>query len=107
MFRRRPQALPPRRPHPDPRIEAEFQRIISLLRAAERLETELDTAHREISRLRRKGGRDAGSTGAKVAREQAEALQDRLPHLDAQIRGLHEEISKPIEPFDDEDLLFL
>jgi hypothetical protein len=102
-----PSCSPPRRPHPNPRIEAEFQRIISLRRAAERLEAELDTAHHEIPRLRRKGGRDAGSVGAIVAREQAEALQGRLPELDAEIRGIHEEIAKAIASFDDDDLLFL
>src|ERR1035441_375282 len=102
MFRRRPPAPPPRRPHPNPRIEAEFQRIISLRRAVKRLEAELDTAHHEIPRLRRKRG-----VGAIPAREQAQALQGRLPELDAESRGLHEEIAKAIASFDDDDLLFL
>jgi hypothetical protein len=107
MFRKRRPAAPPRRPHPNPRIEAEFQRILSLRRAAERLEEELDAAYREIPRLHRKGGRDTGSIGARVARDQEQQLRSSLPELEAKIRALHEEIAKAIDPFDDDDLLFL
>lgn len=111
MFRRRkPPALlapPARQGHPNARIEAEFQRIVSLRRDVARKEAELDTAQREIPRLRKKGGHDAATRTAMVAREQADALEARLPVLATEIQELHDQIAKAIEPFADDDLLFL
>jgi hypothetical protein len=42
-----------RQPHPDPSIEVELQRIISLQRAAARKETELDQLQELTGRLRK------------------------------------------------------
>jgi hypothetical protein len=108
VFRKRKPAAPPvRQGHPNARIEAEFQRIDSLRRDVARKETELDAAQLEIPRLRRKGGKNWDPDKAKVARRQADALEARLPVLAAEITELHDQIAKAIEPFDDDDLLFL
>jgi len=106
--RKKAPALPaPRRQeHPNARIEAEFQRIDSLRRDVARKETELDAAPAEIGRLRRKAVFEGGHTG-KMCTTQADALERRLPELTTQIQGLHDQITKAIEPFDDDDLLFL
>jgi hypothetical protein len=102
--------LPPpqRQGHPNRRIEAEFQRIVSLRRAIARAEAELDAAQTEIPRLRRRARREGWSDVGRIgAQEQADALEARVPELDAKIRDLHDPIAKAVEPFSDDDLLFL
>jgi cell division protein FtsB len=110
MFRRRkPPALPAppqRQGHPNARIEAEFQRIVSLRRDIARKEAELDAAPAEIDDLRRTAVHYGGAT-AKTCTAQANALEARLPVLATEIQELHDQIAKAIEPFDDDDLLFL
>jgi hypothetical protein len=112
MFRRRkPPALPAppqRQGHPNPRIEAEFQRIVSLRRDVARKEAELDAAQLEIPRLRKTAGQPNRSfSRADAAWKQADALEARLPVLATEIQELHDQITKAIEPFADDDLLFL
>lgn len=110
MFRRHKTPAVPaaaqRQGHPDARIEAEFQRIVSLRRDVARKEAELDAAPAEIDDLRRTAVYYGGAT-AKTCTTQADALEARLPVLATEIQELHDQIAKAIEPFADDDLLFL
>ena len=110
MFGKKKKALPAapaRQGHPNPRIEAEFQRIVSLRRDIARKEAELDYAHAKIRELRELAARHPSYGSAKPATKQADAMEARLPVLASEITELHDQIAKAIEPFDDEDLLFL
>lgn len=105
-FRRRGR-VPPRQPHPDARIEAELQRVISLRRAVARKETLLDKDHRDIGVMRRKLRHDGASGSAPMWAAHAEELQSEAAGLEAEIAKLHDEIAERISRLDDSDLAWL
>lgn len=98
-----------RRPHPDPRIEAELQRIISLRRQIGRYEESAATAAREASEADRQSRRVSyhGPQTAAGYVGRAEDLRKVAAEADEKITALHEEIAKRISALSDEDLLWL
>lgn len=57
LFRRKRAEPPDRRPHPDPRVEAELQRIVSLRRTVARREETATTAAKEAAEADRQSRR--------------------------------------------------
>jgi cell division protein FtsB len=98
--------VPVRQGHPVARIEAEFQRIVSLRREVARLEDELDYNQKLLKRMS-DDMLDYTGTILKESRREVDTVQDRQLVLRTQVRELHEQIAKAIEPFSDDDLLFL
>lgn len=119
LFRRSASSLPPRRPHPDARVEAELQRIISLRATAARKETlagqyqsEIGTLHdqlREVSRKNMNGSLCGGGLTANVQplERRVAGLQGEMRKLEAEVGQVHDEIGKRIEQLNDTDLAYL
>ena len=102
MFRRK-RAV--RRPHPDPRVEAALQRIISLRAAVGRAEDRIANLHEEEERLRHDIRFDPGH--AKAYTQQIEDCVSQAAAAEAAIPGLHDQIAKAIGELTDDDLLWL
>jgi predicted nucleic acid-binding Zn-ribbon protein len=111
MFgRRRPSALPAapeRQPHPDARVEAEFQRILSLRKAVARKEEQLSQNQANIAHIRNMTTRHPGYDGHALRLRQIEALQREIPGLEAEVVRLHDEIAERIAAITDTDLAYL
>jgi chromosome segregation ATPase len=105
MFRRK--AAPPRLPHPDPRVEAELQRIISLRRALDRREAQLDADTDSVRILRRRLRRDADAGEVPQWQQQIADLREEIERLEAEVAGLHDQVEKRIGTLDDTDLTYL
>jgi hypothetical protein len=106
MFRRKPLA---RSPHPDARIEAELQRIISLRSSLARQEEEAAHATAEAVRADRHAGR-VESHGVPVSHRYAQRAQELraiAAQAEAEIISIHAEIAKRIAALSDDDLLWL
>jgi hypothetical protein len=117
-FLRRSKEPPPRRPHPDARIEAELQRIISLRSTAARKESLIGEYGAEIGRLHdqlRAASRknmDNNLYGGFLANidpleRRVASLQGEMRKLEAEVGQVHDEIGKRIELLSDTDLAYL
>jgi Mg2+ and Co2+ transporter CorA len=95
-FRRRKEQHA-RNPHPDARIEAELQRIISLRKAVTRKEELLASDHEQIAGMRERVSR----------RPTWDAAQPVTQTLELQITQLHDDIAARIAKLDDADLAWL
>jgi hypothetical protein len=106
MFRRK---LPARRPHPDPRIEAELQRIISLRSSIARQEDAAAHATAEAVRADRQAGRveQHGPHHSDHYAQRAQKLRAIAAQAEAEITSIHDEIAKRIAALSDDDLLWL
>lgn len=110
LFRRAAPVPAERRPHPDPRVEAELQRIISLRKAIARKEADLDQIQVMVAKLRHdaKNAPNLGSTYGKGGRlEQIRDYQQETEDLEAEVTGLHDEIAKRITALSDTDVAYL
>jgi len=118
-FRRKPQ-VPPRQPHPDPAIEQQLQRILSLRTAIGRQEALAHTYHDEIRAaqgdhesaawaLRNEAHFGTGDLSAadKSAARRIEAAQLALTGVEERITGLQDEISKRMADMSPSDLAYL
>jgi hypothetical protein len=103
---RRPEVAPPA-PHPDPRIEAELQRITSLRKVIARREDLLDADHRQITDLRDTVSRHPTWDGTLGRRQQITGLLDETHALEAEIVKLHDEIAERIARLSDTDVAWL
>lgn len=106
MFQRKPLA---RRPHPDPRIEAELLRIISLRSSIARQEEAAAHATAEAVRADRQAGR-VEKHGAQYSDRYAQRAQELwaiAARAEAEITSIHDEIAKRIAALTDDDLLWL
>jgi len=106
MFRRKPLA---RRPHPDARIEAELQRIISLRSSIARQQEAAAHAAAEAVRADRQAGRveQHGALHSDRYAQRAQELRAIAAQAEAEITSIHEEIAKRIAALGDDDLLWL
>jgi chromosome segregation ATPase len=115
---RRSKEPPPRRPHPDARIEAELQRIISLRSTAARKESliggygaEIGRLHDQLRTASRKNMDDNLYGGFRANIEPIErriaSIQGEIRKLEAEVGQVHDEIGKRIELLNDTDLAYL
>jgi uncharacterized coiled-coil DUF342 family protein len=102
--RREPAA---RRPHPDPRVEAELQRILSLRKAITRKEDLAGRNHQQITALRQTVAKHPTWDGTRQRHEQIDALLNETDDLDGEITELHDEIAKRITALSDTDVAYL
>lgn len=89
-------ALPGRTPHPDSRVEAELQRILSMQRAAERAERRLEDIRAQRAGLESSAARRNNSGEGAIARHllsQSEGLRAEAVTLEAGLPALHDEIA--------------
>jgi hypothetical protein len=107
LFRRSPSPLPERKPHPDARIEAELQRIISLRKVIARKEAQLEQNAEGIERIRNVMRGNSGSAWNSPRAREADALQRESAQLEAEVTKLHDEIAERIAARDDTDLAWL
>lgn len=108
MLKRRKLApAPERRPHPDPRVEARLQQVISLRRACARNEELLDQYQQDTGRINRTLSAHPNWDGTEERREELARLQAETARLNAETAELHERIGKLLEQFNDDELLWL
>lgn len=107
MSIRRPRPLPERRPHPDPRVEARLQQVISLRRACARNEQLLDQYRDDTGRINRYLRDHPHYDGAPHRHDQITRLQAETARLNAETADLHERIGKVLEQLSDDELLWL
>jgi Mg2+ and Co2+ transporter CorA len=105
-FRRRKEQ-PARNPHPDARIEAELQRIISLRKAVTRKEELLASDHEQIAGMRERVSRRPTWDAAQPVKQQIADLLAETQTLELQITQLHDDIAARIAKLDDADLAWL
>lgn len=98
---------PARRPHPDARVEAELQRIISLRTAIARKEDLAARNHEQITALRQMVAKHPTWDGLKERKTQIAALLAETDGLDRDVTGLHDEIAKRIAALSDTDVAYL
>src|SRR5262249_16355033 len=104
---RRRRDLAPRKPHPDPRTEAELQRIISLQNAITRKEAALDGDHADLRKLDRTIARHPTWDGHNKRIKQAQAIRDRIGGLEQEISPLRADIAKRTAALSDTALAYL
>ena len=110
LFRRTAPAPPARRPHPDPRVEAELQRIISLRKAIARKEADLGQIQAMVAKLRdsaRQNPNTDTTCGEGGRLDQIRDYQRETEDLEAGVAGLHDEIAKRITALSDTDIAYL
>ena len=108
MWRKR-KAVPEsasRQPHPDPRIEAELQAIVTARRAVARQEEQIALNLREIRRLRGKARENAGYYSGQESERMAGRVKENA-EMEAGIGGFHDEISKRMATLSDSDIAYL
>lgn len=105
-FRRRREA-PARSPHPDARIEAELQSILSLRSVIARKEALLSTNAQQITTLRANLIRHPTWDHAVEWRKNAAFLQRETAQVEAEVRAQHDEIRALMDKIDDTDLAYL
>jgi hypothetical protein len=107
LFRRSPPPPEPRRPHPDGRVEAQLQRVLSLYSAVDRTAARIGSITSEQEKLDDKIRASAGygvTTGHLHA--QARELRAERTRLEAFISARHEEITELLTELG-EDAAFL
>jgi hypothetical protein len=105
---RRHREPPSRRPHPDPAVETELQRIISLQRAAARKEDEMDQLQGNINMLNTAMRRDPGAFDSNNDRRKQLSLhKSRISELEADVFRIHDEIASRLRPISEDDRAYL
>lgn len=99
---------PPRRAHPDPRVEVQLQRIISLRRAAQRNEDQLDEFQQELGHANRTAARNPGGSDTKRYRlREIDRLNEEITRLNRETADLHDQIGALCDKLTADDLLWL
>jgi predicted phage-related endonuclease len=106
MFGRR-RKVPERRPHPDPCLETELQRILSMRAAIARKEAALKDIQETVKYLRYDARFDPKSAGTVQRFKQIERYRRETRELEREISRLHEEIEKRCAALDVVDLAYL
>jgi adenosyl cobinamide kinase/adenosyl cobinamide phosphate guanylyltransferase len=96
-----------RQPHPDPRTEAELQRIISLRLSVARKEGLIERDLLEIDKLRTTYRQKANWSSSERWRQQADELSAEVQRLEAEVVAAHEEIGKRIDELSPADRSYL
>jgi predicted nucleic acid-binding Zn-ribbon protein len=100
-------SAPDRRPHPDARVEAELQRIVTLRRAVSRQERLIEQNLQQIDALRDKARNNAAYIAGENAERMAKALVKENSGLETEISNLHDRIDERIAKLTDTDLAYL
>lgn len=105
---RRKNPGPQREPHPDPRVEAQLQRVISAQAAIARKNLAADAAMQQAAKAATESGRVSahGKSNCNAYAAQAAALMRSAAMLEEEIAEEHDEIAKIMEGLGD-DALFL
>jgi hypothetical protein len=107
---RRPRGVdaePARTPHPDSRVEAQLQQVLSRYTAVRRTEARLADIRSEQLRIDVKTRRKTGyNTESRHLAEQAARLRAERLELEALISGAHREIAEVLTSLGD-DALYL
>jgi hypothetical protein len=93
-----------RKPHPDPRVEAQLQYILSLYAAVSRTSqriADITKAQKKLDGILR---RNAGSSDTYTRQNQANELRDERARLEQSVRELHEQITTRLAALGDDDL---
>lgn len=93
-----------RRPHPDPRIEAQLQRILSMQAMIARQHELITRDHEQITSLRAKVEKRPHWTRAPDQRKQVERLLAEIRQVEAEILKLHDKIEARMNEISDADL---
>ena len=107
LGRTQPAPPPERTPHPDSRVEAELQRVLSMQRTAARTEARLGAvtlAQAKLDERRRAYADDGKSVNDQLAR-QARELRDERRELEASLGPLHDEIAARLAALGDDALM--
>jgi hypothetical protein len=107
MFRRKAEPEPERRPHPDPRTEAQLQRVLALYASARRTEARLAdiTAEQRLLDQKARAYADEPGTSKRLAEQSGRLRAERL-ELEAFIGQAHEDITVRLGDLGD-DALYL
>lgn len=100
-----PSPAPQRTPHPDSRVEAELQRVLSGQRAARRAEERLRDITRTQHLIDLKRERGVGPGRADHLRQQARELREERDELERALAALHDEISGRLAALGDDALM--
>lgn len=106
LFRKPPPPPPQRKPHPDGRVEAQLQRVLSLYAAVSRTEHRIEDIRREQSSIDTRVRENAAYPSGMAAARQAVVLRQERRELEEFIRARHEEITKLLADLG-EDAAFL
>ena len=106
-MRRKEPAAPVREPHPDPRIEAQLQRILSIRTMITGKEALVARDRDEIARMRATMAKHPNREGHHRRREQIEALQAEIADAEAEVLKLHDDIEARLGEIADADLTAL
>jgi predicted nucleic acid-binding Zn-ribbon protein len=115
---------PQRTPHPDPRMEAELQKVLMLRRMADGYEEQIghymdvvDDAQDAIDKAILNHGRNSESLSyisakqlqqvTEASERRASRAEERISALRGEMRRVHEEIAELIAKLPDTDLAFL
>ena len=98
---------PAREPHPDPRIEAQLQRILSERRMIAGKEELIERDRAEIAMLRAVITKHPNWDGLKRRQDQVAVLLAEIHATEAEILRLHDEIEARIDKISDPDLTAL
>ena len=98
-----------RQPHPDPVVEAQLQRILSLRKLVALKEELAARDYREIRQLRRKFRKRIiiDSDAAQACLKQADALKQEVQVLADEIARAHDEIAALARELNETDLAWL
>jgi len=108
MFGRKHRApVPQRRPHPDPKVEAELLRIVSLRGMVARKEAHLESLYREVSNVNRDMRRYPDSDAHERRVDLADDLGEKVTAGEEDVQRLHDDIAKRITALSDTDLSYL
>lgn len=107
MFRSKAPTPARRRPHPDPRVEAQLQRVLSLQQVVARGNTLLDQYHADVAGLQARIGKRPASDGASGWRRQVRHLNSEIARLNEEVRDTHDQVDALMQQLSDDELLWL
>ena len=102
-----PEPRSARRPHPNPRVEARMQQVISLRRACARAERQLDQNQQEASAMRSVIAKHPTWDGHSTRRRQITQLETDTDRLTGELADLHKQIKELLDGLSDDELLWL
>jgi hypothetical protein len=106
-LRRQPPPQPQRTPHPDSRVEAELQRVLSIQRAIGRIERRIEDIRVQRLILEELAARRYNGGSTHIADElarQSGILREERDALEAELPLMHDEIAKRLAELGDDAL---
>ena len=103
----RQRSVPAREPHPDPRIEAQLQRILSIRTMSAGKEALIVRDRAEVAALRATIAKHPTWDGLTRRQDQVVVLLKEVAGVEAEILKLHDEIEARLSQISDVDLTAL